>query len=539
MSVEKLSADFVSAWSDYLSINPCLELDGNWPSVNVIDLLTFSLRFKKEIPPQFDSIVVGSAAYLAQMAAKCWRPAVETIEIVNTEEGITLIAKGGSLIPQSDQVKVCVEKILRKRLRDLPSPFPVVAGFETPILFDSSIISLFAIGLNTGLIPGLTGPWENLAPEDLQPLIEHATKELSRQSAEHYARLYPREPLGQMPELYLNKLIYPPSTMEEDLPLLGVLPDFLSYFDDYGFGRESIVKLAHNLAQSLDPLMSNAGLAIYIALSDAYPPPAELLAAAQSKGTLFGFLRRAVQLIRSHYNLPKDWVESGVIDEASEKRFAFEHSFRLIPWLHLPLERVKEDAEKKELLPLIVALCDFDISEAKKLSKKLAEKYPGDIALRLQSIQLELLEGDFEKGDAQYQKLLSEPGADSDPRFFNYWGLCALQIKKEDIAARNFRAALQISNVDPELRSEIANNLAWALMTKGDFGRALDAINLGLETASLPLTLLLNKSNILWRLGRYEEVQIIRKKLFKLAPGDRRVFTSLTLTEGTLSQMLQ
>ena len=263
MIVEKLSADFISDWKDHLAINSSLELDGTWPSVGVLDLLTFALRRKEQVPDSLDKIYSGAASYLALMAAQCWRPLVKEIDLEVGTRGVSITAKGGELIPEGDPVVVHIEELLRDRIKELPYPFPVAAGFEAPIRFESNILSLLGIGLMTGLAPGLAGPWESLSAEDLHPLVDAATKELSRQSAQHYARVFPNEQWGQLPELYLNGLIFPPTLMDEAVPLIGALPKLLDYFKEYQIKPASILELGFNLAKSPDSRLSDFGLVLY------------------------------------------------------------------------------------------------------------------------------------------------------------------------------------------------------------------------------------------------------------------------------------
>ena len=223
----------------------------------------------------------------------------------------------------------------------------------------------------------------------------------------------------------------------------------------------------------------------------------------------------------------------------SETRFKIELAMQFIPWLKIDAERIKEDLEKKSLTPLLISLSDFDMLGAIKIVDKLLEQTPGDISLRIQRVNLELINGDFEKADSMMAQLFSEPGADSSPIFFELWGLCNLHLQKVDVAVRNFKAGLAIENISNEMRASLANNLAWASMLAGNFAQALDVIEVGLQYAHNPSTLLLNKSNVIWNLGRYEEVLAIRSKLFATNPCDRRVFASLTLNEKTLEIMTQ
>jgi tetratricopeptide (TPR) repeat protein len=528
-TVQQIAFSFKEKWNNHLQAAPVLLLDDTWPSVGTLDLLTFGLRLESNLSKDEESLVKGASAYLALLVHKCWSLIADKVRVDNSEEGITVTAQNGPALIENDQASVNVEVELRKCLQELPYPFPVIADLTRPISFDSNIICPFAIGLLTGLSPTVRGPWSIMPPKSFMPFLDVITKELARQSAEYYTRVYPQEPLGQVAEMYLSNLVFPPAMIGEVLPASNAVHKLLDFFTEYKISREAMQDVAHNLALSADDLLSYAGLALFAALADEMPPK-EIIAAAQAKGRQMGLLRRTMLSVRKRLELGPDWVEDGLKHDRDKKHFDIETSLEFIPWLYLSRKRVEADAEDGKLAPLLAALCDFDMPTATRTLDKLIEEDPTDIECRLQRAKLEMLSGNNDQADSLCSAIYSEPNADSNPRFFNLWGLCALKVGDVPAALKYLKAGLALQNAGPWLKSDIANNLGWAYILKGDFEAALEHLEKGLQESECPTTLLLNKAYALWQLKRREESLDVRKELFQLAPTDRRVFGNIALS---------
>ena len=81
---------------------------------------------------------------------------------------------------------------------------------------------------------------------------------------------------------------------------------------------------------------------------------------------------------------------------------------------------------------------------------------------------------------------------------------------------------------DPK-NSGVLNNLAWANILGGNLDDALEQLTAAEATAICPVTILLNQAHVLWRKQQFARVAELRRRLFALAPVDRRVFASIAL----------
>lgn len=532
---EALLKDFTEKWGSLLDVAPSLNLDENWPSVGIIDLLTFSLRLEETIDSEVDGLLKGSAAYLAKIVANSWSRIVEKIEIGDGPEGIFVRAEGGEFIPEGEEVHVALEREFRNCLRTMPYPLPILRNKAKPVSFDSNIISNFTLSVASGLSPHVKGAWEEKDTQSFGKALLEITKTLALQSSQYYATTFPDEPFGQMAELYLNDLIYPPLLIGEALPTQNASQKLLSYFREYDVPEKTMIQIAKNLAQSPDETISCVGLVFYIALETEECDP-QMLAIAESKGRFIGLLRHSIQEVRAQVKETKDWVVHGFEDnEGSEKHFEVEYAMRCIPWLYLSKDYLVA-ARPNYLLDLLIPLCAFDLPASVAAADALIQENPKDIELRLQRINLEMVSGNTEKIADLFSSLLSEHDADKSPRFFSLWGQFMLHNGEAGSAEKYFRAALSLENNDDDLYADIANSLAWSSTCRHQYEATIEFCDKGLSRSRFPATLLLNKAHALWSLKRFEEANSIRKKLFRMVPCDRRVFGSIGFT-GNLENL--
>ncbi len=528
-NVQQVMSGFTERWNTYLKIHPALELDGNWPSVGTIDLLTFALRLQQDIPQEADSVVKGAAAYLAFVVDACWSTVANEVSTVHGENGVRIVAQGGEFIPEGEEVVLEIEQIFRLALRDLPDPFPLFTEVERRISFDSNVVSLLGVCQALGVHQSVAGAWQDATPESLGKASEQMRKELARQSAEYYARVFPDEPLGAVAELYLSPLVFPPIFVGESLPAVSSVNQVLDFSEQFGVAPEKLLPLARNLAMLPDETMSVTGIALYAALSTQFPPT-EVLAAAQSKSYLGGLLRHAVTEARARISPDRaDWVVRGPQDEIDKMHFAIEEEMLLMPWLYITYDRLAAEGEWEKLKPFVLSMSAFEIDEAMRACDALVEQEPSDLDLRLQRIKLDMVAGDAKAADDKFRLLLSEPEADGSARFFHLWSLNALAEGETEKASKYCKAAFSICDSTDTLFPEIANNLGWSLMLQERYEEALQHFDEGLAVARCPVTLLLNKTHLLWRAGQHDAAAAIRNTLFRIAPCDRRVFSSLAV----------
>ena len=153
MTVEEKADKFVKYWNEYLKINSVLLLDYSWPSISVIDLLTFSCRYKKDLPQALSEMLSGASAYIAVVAKNCFEESGYKVNLLNTkdesEDRIEVVLNSSD----KKETRIALEKLFRARLKELPNPFPVSEDFETPITFEAPVLSLFCISIFTANTP--------------------------------------------------------------------------------------------------------------------------------------------------------------------------------------------------------------------------------------------------------------------------------------------------------------------------------------------------------------------------------------------------
>lgn len=261
-SVQVLLDNFTRKYSFGGEEQPLLNLDYNWPSIAVVEALLFPLRLRTELTEEENERIRGAAAYIASVALTCWKSFNVEAQLVPGEQGVKLIAVSGYKLSDGNPFTVYIEEVLRKILKTPPNPFPVIESFEREISIDYKYISLFAYGVCYGLTPFGEGPWQNETLASFATPVEAVTKEIARQWASYYARVFPSEPLGQVAELYLNQLIYPPVLLQEGFPAVTGVKGFFNFLNDFQIPNDQGFALAQNLALTNDEIVSQVGVAV-------------------------------------------------------------------------------------------------------------------------------------------------------------------------------------------------------------------------------------------------------------------------------------
>ncbi len=522
--VRRIAEEFANRWSLASEIAPILLLDGTWPSIGVLDPLTAHLRQTENFSPSDGQLIKGAAAYLAQLAHDSWRAFHAEVHVGLGEQGIFIKASAGPLITPGQEFVVSVENSLKTLLRKPPLPFPVVGDFEREVLADYQLISLFGVGLCTGRSPFGEGAWALADDSVFKDNTEFVVRHLAVSSARHYSRLYHAEPLGQVEELYLRDLIYPPTMMNEKFPGELAIEGCFKFFEEFQISKRDALRMAHNFALSPDERFSTVGLALYAGLVES-EPSAQIIATADRRGTFMGLLRPAMLLARERAGFRADWSTQDNFDTIDLLRIHIEQVLGLIPWVKLSPRRFRD----KKLRPLIDALINFDFAEALSLNDKLVSEFPGDLDIRVQRVYLSIISGRLEEALKELPKLLSEYGAENEPMIFYLWGLCELGMERIPEAKVRFEHAFKLPAVDYAVRYEAANNYAWCLMLLEQYDEALAVTGEVIPIAPAPVTMLLNEAFILRTLNRFAEAEERKRRLLELAPLDSRVVHNLML----------
>ncbi len=525
--IVNIAKRFSRDWSLRTEEAPVLSLDFSWPSVGILDLLTFHIRGENEVSAEDRKIIKGASAYLAVMAFQCWEAFEVSVVAGENDDGIFLKAErdGKTLL------FIAIEQSLFRILKDPPYPFPVIGSSERAVLPDHNYLSLFGIGLMTGLSPYAEGEWANEGIEARAADTEKTVRVLAKSTAEHFGRLLPGEQLGQVAELYLSNLIYPPVMIGEPLPGLQAVRGILAFLKEYNLPAHAVLELSKSFACSPDELISTAGLSFYSAMVDSGAGleaiSKQVLSVTQTLGNSVGLLRGTMIEVRNSLNLFGDWISEEELTKGGELRAKLEIQLGFLPWLKLPMKRLKD----KKLKPLLQALSLFDLNGAVKILDEILSESPSDIDLRIQRTYLDLAQGDPVKGCEELKKLLSEPGAENEALLFHLWGLAELSLEKNEQALLRFKEAFQLRDTELLRKAEKANNFAWALILMERYDEALPYLDLAIKEDYAPVTALLNKAYVARLLNQEQVVKSCEEQLLKLAPTDRRVFRNLMLQQ--------
>jgi hypothetical protein len=523
--VNQLLFSLKEYWDRYKTVHPSYELDNSWLSLGVIDLLTFSYRFSVPDSGVEHARFREISGYLATVLAYVWKEyEIDSTISINGDEGIILSGTRGN-----DRIIFKLEEELKNRFGNMKNQFPVFKDYDRPLTFDSTIIHLFMIGPAIGWSTECTFPWHESSEERDKTAIKFQ-KIIARQYAKWFSRVVPENPLLQVPELYLQKLILPVFLGDKHPPLLSAAEATGSYLKNLGFSRSQLKAIGRDLVNAPDEILASYGILLHIAMCD----PEEtidplVIGSARSKNALIPLQRMALYKTAQIFGRTWNWFKENNEGKRSVFQYNIEQNLGMLSWFTLPYQKIMTLCKESWFQSFLDALFKFDIRTASRILDEQLELYPGDIDLRVQRVKFLMLQRDFDKAHESFKQLLSEPEADKNPHFFNNWGYISLELGEPDSAARYFKAALAICNDSNDFKAEILNNLAWSYMGIGKIEDAEALLNECISIASNPLTPLLNKAAIAWEERRIDEIYSIRKKIVALAPHDRRVFSSVTL----------
>jgi len=509
---------FVLFWNEHLKSNKYLVLDYSWPSLTVVDLITFSLRHKINLTEDESRLLMSASVYVSCVIASVTGSEAQPAEIFKDQENNSILRFAIS----NKTLEVNVEEIIAQVFRDIKNTLPISSDFKRPVSYDSIIVTPLSLSIAAGISPLIPKEQRGLSSDESIGLLQ---KSISNDLGRWFARNFPKNEMSHVPELYLKGFIWPPLLMEEEPPLTAAVESLLSYFADLQLPASYIFSLLE--AFSLCPDEHVASIAI--AMSGVFKKTETLspciLASSRSRRYLTPLLRSAlVSSALSAQSIDSDWMETG-INSKNRNFFELEKEIGSIPWLSLSPDWIAENFS--EIQVFLKNIKEFEFVKGMRLLDELVSQKPFEVELRIQQIKFEFIRGDYEKCHALCKTLVSEPKAESFPEFFNLWGLCLLSLNEPEIAARYFRAAKAIKHTDPALKAEILNNLAWSNIQLDNFDSAKSDL-LEAEVLSLcPVTIWLNLAFISTKENDLERRNVYIKKASQIAPYDRRVFGNL------------
>ena len=496
--------------------------EGYWPSLGIVDLYTFSLRYKSILNDKERSLYKEAVSYICLVISNIWDNLQIKHKIFTDEMGQVSISYS---FEDKDYV-LPVEEIVYLNLSSQTGMLSVDDTFERPYSFDCNFIPVLTYSILAGLSPALPPtPWKQFGSDAREHWLVSIEKEIAKSISSWFAIAYPKLELAQVPELYLNGLIRPLFLSESNQSFTDSVRRFFVYCTNLSLPSSYIQELVRAFSICPDEQIGIHSLALAGVFKDINDVPASIYSNAKIYRYAAPFIGDALSLSLSNSGVNGNWL-SDPTKESSEMVYKFECALGVHPWLILPYERIRnnQDPELREFLELVHS---FYYEEAGRKLMSILENNPADIDLRLQHIKFEVLRGDFEYAHQLCKTLISEPGAENNGLFFNVWGLCLLELGEPDLAARYFRAAKNNSQISPDLKSDVMNNLAWANIQLGMMDQAKPLLLEAEHLSSSPLTIYLNLAYIFSVKKDVQSQNLYLERAMEIAPFDRRVFANI------------
>jgi Flp pilus assembly protein TadD len=425
-------------------------------------------------------------------------------------------------VTDSERVELRIEQELADLLGAMPRPVELLRGFERIIHPIDDWLSPFAVSIFTGLSPSITGPWSIISVENWSERTEKVTQHLATGCADHYGRLFPNEPLGQMAEFYLNGLIFP-ITEYNEVTLTKAAKEAGSYLKGLGVDEERLRALAANLVRLGNDRIAHYGFILGAVLGERFSIK-EVLFRGSTLGAYGAMLRPAFSTLRAIIAESDDWVVRSEYLPHDTDALLNEMRHGILPWLQMDLEMILQQLKLPRFRELLLALISFEHAPAVRIIDEIIEEDPKKIPLRVQRAFLDVINGDFDAAKAATKKLLSEPEGEVAAAVQLLAGNLALRDGRTEEAERHFRKAANLGVSSPETRTEALHNLGLIAETLGDLVLAQERY---LESSGLnPCHAgnLIAQRRIAERLGKVDEAERRKSILCEMLPFDREVF---------------
>lgn len=529
--------NFQTTWNKNLRGFPRYLLDFTWPSIAVLDLLTFDLRRKADLNPTEADMIHTYAAYIGGIAHDCWTQFPGGIEVQLGQDAkgdVTLSARKGLMLSEGESFSVNVSRSLREILTQCPNPLPVFHSFQKSLPPYNNYLSLFATGLTSGLCPYGVGKWRELEPKHLAGHIGVTEAWLAKTSSDWYIRNFPAEPLGRDLQLYRAQLILPPAGYQEPFPVCRAVNGLCRYLADQNISDKDRDQLLKNLACSPDDLMSSAAFVIASALSSDSPPE-ELRLIGESMFSSTTELRPALLFAGEIFQQPKDWlqlIEDGDLP-AARKLFRRESALGFLNSLQLN----EEDALNKNHLPFVSALAWNKKDIADKLLQQINSSPQSSAASLLQQGFIACEMGNFDRAEEILSRLttLTINAPHYQMKLFELAGITAWGRGAVDQAEQCFVKGLTTSEADTlpagqNLRTRLASLLISSNQHKKLKDEFQNKLNLLTPRLSRVVKLLILEGN------ENNEYQDLLTRIAREIPADRGVFHLAVDFASTLAE---
>jgi len=470
-----LSAKLISRFAKLERFSPFYGLDGSWFAIGILDyqfqvLYRLGYRSVDEMGDQSRALIREIASYLGVIAARFWDEfgGFITLEI-SPRHGVLLKVMGGDLLPDSGSHEVRIEKNLLELLLDPPSELEIVPGFVRPLVLGDNILKLYATDLFFGARCFGIGDWRGEGANLLSPFYVNAERVLADGASRFYARLFSKENYGQVAELYLNKIIWPPLNADEEIPGLGGALGFKQFFEDYSVPDANQLEVLRNLIVMGDEVTSTSAM-LYLTARYTVMPGVEDMRLFQAHYRLNRILREALKAVRAELGWACDWLEENHDPERHDLCYEIERSFGFLHWIKFSMQRVA--VRDQEFSAMFAQLASGDLESGGWSLQQMINENPADIELRIQKAYLQLYARKYEECEKECRMILSEPGADQEARLYFLLGSCAFSRSEQEEALDYLRSSAALPARDGYAAAELEYSYASALLASGQIEEA-------------------------------------------------------------------
>ncbi len=505
---------------------PALWLDYSWPSIGVIDLISFPLRKKTSMSALEKELLYMTTAYLGNVISRVWQLSGIDHKVYFDE------LKGGVCLRFRTDTGAEAEYLLTNYIHDLlfrmPPEIEVFKGFKRPYTFDANILSSVCLGIALGLAPIGASPSLNQTGEsetNEEEKIRKIERAIARLCSEWFTARYPDVMLAQVADLFLKGGILPPLFFNREEGIGDTIDPFIEYLNQIKAPLSMIQQLALVFCACPDEKISFIGVLLGLfSYADYESLPPEIKSALRYHYHLLPIARKNILKYRG-----VDMTEEYLLG-ASEKRnlhlYEYEKKIGTLPWLYLTAEDFFMKRDFKIDL-FMKAVLSFEYEKAFNELTEIVVSWPGDIGFRIQHMGFEMLRGDYEYAHELAKVLVSEPVVENRPDFYSMWANCLLKLNEPEIALRYFSTAIACATCSQDMKAEILNGIGWCYILLKKEKEAIPYLQEAQLMSQAPLGILLNRAYIYRFDGEAQKARELLLEAAKLLPYDRRVFSNL------------
>lgn len=516
--VQILAERFVDCWKPRLSSSNLYSLDFSWTSLKTVESLLIDLKLKQQLKSNSVSVFPGASAYLAIVIGRILSPSsLKSRASIDADGRVVLYlnrASAEQLFPLQDE--------LEELILDPEAYLGRSIGPDLSYGIVKSLLPIFVFSICTGEHQGIKADATEL---NVRELTLSARRQIASSAAEFYQAVFPMEPLGRIPEIYLMLI---PSELAEFGPggLFLALEQLIHYLLDYKISPSQILSFARNLIL-LDEISMSA---IGFILSEIHEPNSQDRSVNAFRSTMAvkgGLIRPGYRRVKELLFGEQDWVEHSPILVEDLDNVFLERSIGLLPWLRLSrtylTKGLSSGSDRVDDLIRVIAALDW--TRALKYSTELFEEDRSDVEILCQQGFLHLENGSTEEALRCVKKLESEPDAAPLFTFQLLKGTVSYFYSDFVGAKKAFTSSLAITGSDDRKKSEALNNLGLTLFAVEAFPAALEKF---LEAEQLNpgnMICMLNSFSCYRELKDLEHAEIIKQNMISVAPFERRVFS--------------